>query len=1507
MQAIAKPNSQPGLIYFKDDFDTPPEEIFTVHKEAFGLGEDDSMYLFREKIVDSTKQIYAFKQFYKGKEVINKRANIHKFLNNSNMYLSYDLEPLLNIDLNINFDESEIVNELINHYNDNHYDTLNTNSIINKGIYVMPYENNHEFVYLLENIMDGDVFLLSVQNGDILHYGSHNGYETIKVYNSNFEENIDCFDVNVSVSEITSDNFTKYILSDTEIGTNINSYSQQIQIITPGFPNHPFPAETFREGNFIDYYENAGICPNSLDDNEDLVLAYLSTQTTYEYFLNNHSINSIDNNGSDLNIFVHSKQDYSNRYVLDALEMYKDGTFEMESFSNYVQVIQNQYSLGIVGHEWTHGVEKLLGDNLFQINEAGAIVEGVCDIMGYCIQQYFLEKYQLGDLDPQWLNQAGFSSYGNNPTANRSMKSPKDFLSPKSQKIFEPHPDFYGGDFWDTDGNHHHNATVLTHWFYLLAEGGNKISEDNIEFNINGVGLDIAAEIVMNAVTGWYFGYSGFGSMRLSTIHAAFELYEDICIVESVMNAWDAVGVYSNPNSFFEVYESNDVKYILNENFFTSNTNIENENNVYFEDFNVGIHNLGNISNSHITIVSSDIQFTDNNKIVIHENSTLEINDANISIGTGTQIIVKENGTLVINNSNLYFESNAEIIVEENGNIFIDNSDLKHDENAVYCGNSTFSDGCIYYPFMGTWNGISLETGGDISIENSTIKNAKTAVYINGHNVSESNILISTNDFEVNLISIYADCHINNNSSFSIINNNIVNPRNNEQVAYTDVICEPLWHHPLSSNITSMGSISFINVSNFDLIGNNFSLPQLPSNHPNFNNFGYAYTSAEPQIYDCEHSCRNSIGVYSYSELWEGTSYIIKDNTFNRWDKCIKIQAFGSEYIIENNTFDNFDFWALEANSNLEIIGNEFDTGREYGIRLLFASSVKLKDNDFNKVRKSIYGQGGTMSGIVVENNNIGVATSTQKDSYGIFFNGVPKFEIIENDFEVKNLTTGEFVSSSDVTNNQNSANVSNPNFYSYGAEIKNSGNFNDSYIFKNNISPVLDIGIQTEENNSKLRLKCNVFGQENNSGSSIAGLVHYSGELRNQGVNCQANENQAGNEWMNLCINNAPNNVLQPRRDIIINTDNGAEQFEYWAHAYNEDLIDNFTNQPKETTVPDCSNIAEGKLRVCDGNETNLDLKFKDSNSCQNMEAWKPNVVNDAIHGKITELLAIRNTEIVNLASLEAQLFDKDIQIELVKDIRESHSKIVAVNGDLVKLYYKIDDKISAINLLEADEKIESKFMLYHRYLDNKQFEDAERVLNEINVIYQEDYFFDNSEKEWRYQQNKDFMEYIAHLEKTMLSENKKWKDIEVSDKLALQNIVQADLPISPSAEVLLHWSGDTLVEHPIGKLSIEFMDELANETLSSDTFNYNLTITPNPANQQAEVCFTLPENSNNIQLKLIDAYNHIGMLLQAKQIQAGEICKTFNLSAYSTGTYRVILEIAGDPVSGKHLLIYK
>jgi hypothetical protein len=176
--------------------------------------------------------------------------------------------------------------------------------------------------------------------------------------------------------------------------------------------------------------------------------------------------------------------------------------------------------LDVVAHEFGHGLY-----NLWPAGEPGAINEGMADIWGACVDGFVNmgKDVWLGGADlPSWMR--------------RSMSNPNSTNC----------PDTYEGDYWSSST--HTNSTVLSHWFYLLSEGGSGENDNEDCYSVAGIGIDKAAEIVFKTST-VYINYQTdvyleFEDLRLKTLQAAQNLYQVGSNEEiQVRNAWQAVGV----------------------------------------------------------------------------------------------------------------------------------------------------------------------------------------------------------------------------------------------------------------------------------------------------------------------------------------------------------------------------------------------------------------------------------------------------------------------------------------------------------------------------------------------------------------------------------------------------------------------------------------------------------------------------------------------------------------------------------------------------------------------------------------------------------------------------------------------------------------------------------------------------------------------------------------------------------------------------------------------------
>lgn len=109
-------------------------------------------------------------------------------------------------------------------------------------------------------------------------------------------------------------------------------------------------------------------------------------------------------------------------------------------------------------------------------------------------------------------------------------------------------PDTYLGTSWYSgtmdNGGVHYNSGVANYWFYLLSVGGSGTNDNGDVFNVDSLGIDVAAQIAYRALSVYLTSTSQYFDARLATIQAASDLYGD-CSNEMVQtaNAWYAVGV----------------------------------------------------------------------------------------------------------------------------------------------------------------------------------------------------------------------------------------------------------------------------------------------------------------------------------------------------------------------------------------------------------------------------------------------------------------------------------------------------------------------------------------------------------------------------------------------------------------------------------------------------------------------------------------------------------------------------------------------------------------------------------------------------------------------------------------------------------------------------------------------------------------------------------------------------------------------------------------------------
>ncbi len=192
----------------------------------------------------------------------------------------------------------------------------------------------------------------------------------------------------------------------------------------------------------------------------------------------------------------------------------------------------------VVAHEWAHGINRHAA-NLDPPDDhddlAGALKESFSDM----IAAYATFKKISTDPDKVWVWGEDVSDIH---TVQRSMREPEVYV----------HPSVYLGPNWYTDSNHefftHINCGVPNKMFHLLSIGGE--NDHNLGIVVTGLGIDLAAKIVLRANTERYWTeHSDFFDGRDGMFRSALwhedqdetRLRGDFTV--PVCQAWNAVGV----------------------------------------------------------------------------------------------------------------------------------------------------------------------------------------------------------------------------------------------------------------------------------------------------------------------------------------------------------------------------------------------------------------------------------------------------------------------------------------------------------------------------------------------------------------------------------------------------------------------------------------------------------------------------------------------------------------------------------------------------------------------------------------------------------------------------------------------------------------------------------------------------------------------------------------------------------------------------------------------------
>lgn len=268
---------------------------------------------------------------------------------------------------------------------------------------------------------------------------------------------------------------------------------------------------------------------HNIDEDDAALEAHWALQQTYDYFKINHNRNSYDDNNAAIYCYVHYDYNMDNAGWDGSRIILGDGNV----------IFDNVCSIDVLAHEFGHAICQSTCNLRYQ-DESGALNEGLSDIWGICVEHYATPEKQNWRIGEDITLTAAALRAADNP--NALTYQPNGTGTPT---VF---PDTYKGTGWYTGtwdyGGVHINNTVLSHWFFLLSQGGSGINDNGDSYQVTGLGIEDAARITYRMESVYLYTMADFEDARIFAIQSAEDLFgSNSCEVIQTTNAFYAVGV----------------------------------------------------------------------------------------------------------------------------------------------------------------------------------------------------------------------------------------------------------------------------------------------------------------------------------------------------------------------------------------------------------------------------------------------------------------------------------------------------------------------------------------------------------------------------------------------------------------------------------------------------------------------------------------------------------------------------------------------------------------------------------------------------------------------------------------------------------------------------------------------------------------------------------------------------------------------------------------------------
>ncbi len=537
-----------------------PEQIL---QEYLNLNSNDEFKVVKKTTDNLGYDHFKYQQYYKGIKVDFATYNVH-YKNGKPHAINGDFKRITTLKTNPSVSENQSLNIALNHIDANQYawGEINTELSLPKAELVIVEASSQKVKAMKLAYKFNIQAVAPIYHADI-YVDAHTGkilLENNKVHNCLKKEDIDS-NHNVSLGKrlIKTATVRKSALPlVTGQGKTWYSGLQSIESSENPTGEYILHDQTrnirTRNDDLTDFISGTSSWfLNAPDDdiNRSALDAHWGVGQTYDYFNDVHNWLSF-NNDIDSPISIEVLMESGDKASWNGAQIKLGKTGFKTSDPHPMSTID------IVAHEYTHALIEYTAELTYvQGAESGALNEGICDIFGAAVEYHFFpdrETWISGELT------APSTLY------NTIVSGVRNLENPKIGGIFGKNPDTYNGEFWKSTGNNvHNNSTIVSHWFYLLSEGKSGVNDNGANYNVTGIGIDKAADIIFRTLTVYMTSNTDYKTIRSLSIQAATDLYgANSQEVTQVKKSWDAVGVYSY---FFDVISPS-----LNEELFAGLT-----------------------------------------------------------------------------------------------------------------------------------------------------------------------------------------------------------------------------------------------------------------------------------------------------------------------------------------------------------------------------------------------------------------------------------------------------------------------------------------------------------------------------------------------------------------------------------------------------------------------------------------------------------------------------------------------------------------------------------------------------------------------------------------------------------------------------------------------------------------------------------------------------------------------------------------------------------------------